>query len=54
MTIILEKGQQIGDVLPKNRQSNGIKKLNARKYIGILKLNEDPLKIQKKLRNEWE
>jgi len=27
---------------------------NAKKYNGILKLKEDPLSIQKKLRDEWE
>ena len=32
-----------------------LKKLfNAKKYNGIIKLKEDPLEIQKKLRNEWE
>lgn len=27
---------------------------DAKKYNGILKLNKDPLTIQKKLRDEWE
>lgn len=27
---------------------------NAKKYNGVLKLKEDPLSIQKKLRDEWE
>ncbi len=27
---------------------------NAKKYNGVLKLKEDPLAIQKQLRDEWE
>lgn len=30
------------------------KKLNAHKYLGTVKLDEDPIQIQKRLRNEWE
>ena len=29
------------------------KKLNAYKYLGTVKINGDPVKIQKKLRDEW-
>ena len=29
------------------------KKLDAFQFLGKLKLEEDPVKIQKKLRNEW-
>jgi len=28
-------------------------KLNAFKYCGVLKLNESPIQIQKKMRDEW-
>ncbi len=31
-----------------------LKGLDAKKYCGKLKIKEDPLKIQKRLRNEWE
>jgi hypothetical protein len=54
MTIILKKGQHLEDVLPINTPIQGIKKLNAKKYVGILNLQEDPLEIQKRMRNEWE
>jgi hypothetical protein len=27
---------------------------NAKKYNGVLKMQEDPLAVQKKLRDEWE
>ena len=30
------------------------KGVNTLKYCGIIKLKEDPLLIQKKLRNEWQ
>jgi hypothetical protein len=30
------------------------KKLDAKKYCGVIKLKEDPLVIQKRLRDEWE
>ncbi|MFN4145068.1 MAG: hypothetical protein ACK4GN_04525 [Runella sp.] len=54
MTIILKKGQHLTDVLSKNNLSTNTKKLNAKKYVGVLKLKEDPLKIQKRMRDEWE
>lgn len=30
------------------------KGIEARKFCGVLKLEEDPLAMQKRLRNEWE
>ena len=30
-----------------------LKGLDAKKYCGILKIEDDPLKIQKRLRDEW-
>lgn len=27
--------------------------LNAKKFLGVISLKEDPMLIQKKLRNEW-
>jgi hypothetical protein len=36
------------------RHRNDIEKgVNTLKYCGVLKLKEDPLVIQKKLRDEW-
>lgn len=29
------------------------KLLDAKKYFGIIKLDDDPVKIQSRLRNEW-
>ena len=57
MVLILKKGatqkemQTIRKKLQKNSPKAGV---DLSKYSGILKLKEDPLAIQKKLRDEWE
>ena len=57
MVLILKEGadkkeiEAIEKKLYKEREVTGF---NAKKYNGILKLKEDPLAIQKKIRNEWE
>lgn len=55
MITIIEKGtskEKIRLAL-KNRQIK-IKAPDLQKYCGTIKLKEDPLKIQKEWRNEWE
>jgi len=57
MVLVLKKGagkkeiEAIEKKLYKKKASAGF---NAKKYNGVLKLKEDPLAIQKELRNEWE
>lgn len=57
MVLILKKGASKKDIeaiekkLYKEKVGAGF---NAKKYNGIIKLKEDPLAIQKRLRNEWE
>jgi len=57
MVLILKKGAskkeiaKIEDILYQDKANSGF---NAKKYNGTLPLNEDPLKIQSKLRDEWE
>ena len=57
MVLILKEGaskkeiEAIEKKLYKKKTSVGF---NAKKYNGILSLEEDPLAIQLKLRNEWE
>lgn len=57
MVLILKKGASKKDIeaiekkLYKEKVGSGF---NAKKYNGIIKLKEDPLAIQKRLRNEWE
>jgi uncharacterized protein (UPF0335 family) len=57
MVLVLKKGatkkeiEAIEKKLYKEKDSSGF---NAKKYNGILKLKEDPLVIQQKMRDEWE
>jgi hypothetical protein len=55
MTIVLKKGvsnEQIDDQIKASRHRN--KKPDLTKYVGTIKLTEDPLKIQKSMRDEWD
>ncbi len=57
MVLVLEKGgikKQMELLNKKLSHLPARKKLDAQKYCGVIKLKEDPLVIQKKLRNEWE
>ncbi len=38
----------------KNAGKSTARKFDAHKYCGVIKLKEDPLTIQKEMRNEWE
>ena len=54
MVTVIKKGsnkKEIEEALSKLRST---KKFDAYKYCGTVKLNEDPLEIQKKMRDEWE
>jgi len=57
MVVVLKKGagkkeiEALEKILYKKKISGGF---NAKKYNGILPLKEDPLRIQKNLRDEWE
>jgi hypothetical protein len=54
MTIILKKGVSNAEVDKQIKANNPEPKLhNFDKYFGALKLKEDPLTIQKSMRNEW-
>jgi hypothetical protein len=45
------KKEKLSELL--NRQSEKGNYLKTSKYIGKINLKEDPLKVQKKLRDEW-
>ena len=49
-----EEIQQALKKLNKNSAKASKKHFDAFKYCGVIKLKEDPLAIQKRLRNEWE
>ena len=38
MTIVLRKGQRLEDVLPMANKKTGTKRLDAMKYVGVLKI----------------
>lgn len=40
--------------LRKEREAHKGKVMEARKYCGTINLKEDPLEIQRKMRDEWE
>jgi hypothetical protein len=56
MVVVIKKNakrKEIDRVLRSIKPKKTGKLLNAKKYCGILKVNGDPLEIQKKLRDEW-
>ncbi len=57
MVLVLKKGagkKEIEAIEKKIFKKKIIKGFDAKKYNGVLKLKEEPLLIQKKLRDEWE
>ena len=57
MIIELKKGASIEEFEEVNQFLSNLlsrKKLDAKRFCGVIKLNEDPLVNQKRLRNEWE
>ncbi len=57
MALVLKKGaskKEIEEINKQLSQTPSRKQLDAKKYCGVIKLKEDPLTIQKKLRDEWE
>lgn len=62
MKFVLKEGQMLEDVFPTAARSkifpvagstSKSKKLDARKFVGVIKLTEDALAIQRRMRNEW-
>jgi hypothetical protein len=61
MTFTLKKGQTLADIFLPNQltalfpdsSSEKSKKLNAGKYVGILKFHGTSQQLQKQLRDEW-
>ena len=63
MKFTLKKGQTLADVFPEEKwaqlfpasqSATSGKRLDARKFVGILKRDCDPLEIQRQMRNEWD
>jgi hypothetical protein len=57
MVLVLKKGatkKQMEQLNKKLQSLPALKKLQTKKYLGVIKLKTDPLATQKLLRNEWE
>ena len=53
MVTIINKNADLKDINKKISELKGAKKFNSKKHSGVIKLDEDPLVVQNKLRNEW-
>jgi len=53
MVVVLKSSKDIVRVKELLAKLNPPKKFNAEKFCGALKVNEDALKIQQRLRDEW-
>ena len=57
MVLVLNKGagkKEIDEINRKLSEMPARKTLDAKKFCGVIRLNEDPLTTQKWLRDEWE
>lgn len=53
-TVILKKNEDIGKLKSKmNAARKKMKGLDAKKYSGVVKLKEDPVRYQNRVRSEW-
>jgi hypothetical protein len=53
MVLVLKEGsskKEMDDISEKLKADRGV---NTKKFCGVIKLKEDPLAIQKKMRGEW-
>lgn len=51
----MEERKKEPRIKPVRRQKNALEKgVDTKKFCGVLKLKEDPLAIQKRLRDEWQ
>jgi hypothetical protein len=62
MKFVLKEGQMLEDVFPTAVRSkifpaagstSKSKKLDARKFVGVIKLTDNALDAQRSMRNEW-
>lgn len=57
MVVVIKKGATKNTILlmmKRVMQERKTKGINVRKYCGVIKLKEDALIIQKRMRDEWE
>jgi len=53
MVLVLKKGASKKEMLSLEKKLTKPSGVNTKKYCGTIKLKEDPLAIQKKMRDEW-
>jgi hypothetical protein len=54
MVLVLKKGASKKEMDNISAKLRIVKGVNTKKYCGTIKLKEDPLAIQKQMRDEWE
>lgn len=54
MVAIIKKGASKEAIRKELERAKRGKGLNAKKYLGVIKLKEDPVDAQKRMRNEWD
>jgi hypothetical protein len=54
MILVLKKGASKKEMDELSKKLTVSKGVDTKKYCGVIKLKEDPLAIQKKMRDEWE
>ena len=54
MVTVIKKNTNKKEVQKQIEKALGTKGVNTHKYCGVIKLKEDPLVIQKRMRDEWE
>ena len=53
MVLVLKKGASKTEMENISAKLHVTKGVNTKKYCGVIKLKEDPLVIQKQMRDEW-
>lgn len=53
MVHILKKGASKREIENINKKLSKVAGVNTKKYCGQIKLKEDPMEIQKMMRDEW-
>lgn len=54
MVTVIKKDVNVQEINKKISELKGAKKFNSKKHSGVIKLDEEPLIVQKTLRDEWE
>jgi len=54
MITVIKKGSDKSSYKRKLEEALKTKGVDTHKYCGVIRLNEDPLTIQKRMRDEWE